>query len=327
MLIAVIIIAVCALYLYAIAPNTGRQEQMTPFMETYIAHRGLFDNGNGECGDECSGITSEHEGVPTNQKDISEGAGGQSDIAGIPRERMKNMPVKQNVIAPENSMPAFKRAVAAGFGIELDVQTTADGRLVVFHDETLIRMCGIDRRLYECTYEELQRYSLAKTDEKIPLFKDVLDMINGRVPLIVEVKSEGNWRRTTRMTAEHLDSYIGTYCMESFHPLVVKWFRDNRPDVLRGQLSTDFFRSKVNRKWYEKLLLTNLMLNFLSRPDFVAYNYRYSKQPSFWLCRHLFSVVSAAWTVKSEKVLMKVKKVFNVIIFDSFVPKVRDETR
>ena len=223
-------------------------------------------------------------------------------------------------IIPENSMPAFEAAVKAGYGIELDTQTTKDGRLVVFHDENLYRMCGVDKNLYECTYDELQSMRLAKTDYKIPLLEDVLKAVSGRVPLIVEIKSEGNWKRTTRMTAEALDSYNGIYCMESFHPLIVKWFRDNRQDVLRGQLSTDFFRSTLKRAWYENIVLTNLMLNFLSRPDFVAYNYRYKNQPSFWLCRHLFHVVSAAWTVRSEDALKKVRKVFDVIIFDSFIP-------
>ena len=159
----------------------------------------------------------------------------------------------------------------------------------------------------------------------LPLFDEALEVIRGRVPLIVEVKSEGEWRRTTRMTAERLDSYAvksdkGVWCVESFHPLVLRWFKRNRPEVLRGQLSTDYFRSKLKRKWYEKLLLTNLMLNFLSRPDFVAYNYRYKNQPSLWLNRELFNVVTAAWTVKSERVLHRVEKDFDVIIFDSFLP-------
>ena len=246
---------------------------MTPFEETYIAHRGLFDNGK--------------PGVP------------------------------------ENSIPAFEKAVEAGYGIELDVQTTSDGRLVVFHDETLSRMCGVDKKLYECTYDELKGYHLANTKEKIPLFDEVLKVIDGKVPLVVEIKSEGNWRLTTRLTAERLDAYVGVslYCIESFHPLVVKWFKDNRPDVLRGQLSTNFFRSKMKRAWYEKIILTNLLLNFLAKPDFIAYNYRYKNQPSFWLCRVLFNVVSAAWTVRSEKVLKKVCRVFDVIIFDSFLPQ------
>ena len=298
MWILVTLLLIIAIYLYMIAPNIGRQEKMKPFTETYIAHRGLFYNGD---------LTGDRNEKKTNESENPKGIDGKE-------------------IIPENSLPAFKKAVAAGYGIELDVQTTSDGRLMVFHDETLKRMCGVNRKLYECTYEELQQYKLAGTEYKIPLFDEVLEVIDGRVPLIVEIKSEGNWSRTTRMTAERLDSYNagsdkGAWCVESFHPLVLRWLKRNRPDVLRGQLSTNFFKSKLKRKWYEKLVLTNLMLNFLSRPDFIAYNYRYKNQPSFLLCRVLFKPVTAAWTVKSDKVLRKVREVFDVVIFDSFLPK------
>ena len=104
--------------------------------------------------------------------------------------------------APENSIPAFQRAVQQGYGIELDVQLTTDNRLVVFHDETLQRMCGFDKKLTECSYDELKHYRLAKSDEKIPLFDEVLKVIDGKVPLIVEVKSEGDWKKTTQLMAE-----------------------------------------------------------------------------------------------------------------------------
>lgn len=312
MWIVICFVIIIIIYLYCIAPGIGRQEQMKPFSATYIAHRGLFYNGDGEWKEEDDG------------RDTGTGEAVSGDVVSNNRNTGETVTVsrekEQEEIIPENSMPAFERAVASGYGIELDTQTTKDGRLVVFHDETLYRMCGVDRKLYECTYEELMQYGLAKTDYKIPLFSDVLKVVAGRVPLIVEIKSEGNWQRTTRLTAEFLDSYKGVYCMESFHPLVVRWFRKNRPDVMRGQLSTNFFRSTLKRAWYENIILTNLMLNFLSRPDFVAYNYRYKNQPSFWLCRHLFKVVSAAWTVRSEAVLKKVSKVFDVIIFDSFIP-------
>ena len=358
MWIAIIVVVVLIIYLYSIAPNMGRREKMKPFSETFIAHRGLFNNGDGEW------LVKDSDGNLVRREDVTNTAshktgdtiasgkvGGINASGKMDTTTAGNRQFKADItipLAPENSMPAFQAAVAAGYGIELDTQTTADGRLVVFHDENLYRMCGVDRNLYECTYDELRTYKLAKTEYGIPLFEDVLKVVDGRVPLVVERKSEGNWKRTTRMTAEALDAYgvsVGSdnrargskevkkvgngeykrqpYCMESFHPLIVKWFRDNRPDVLRGQLSTNFFRSTLKRVWYENIVLTNLMLNFLSRPDFVAYNYRYKNQPSFWLCRNLFGVVSAAWTVRSEAALEKVAKVFEVIIFDSFLPEER----
>ena len=225
--------------------------------------------------------------------------------------------------APENSIPAFQRAVQQGYGIELDVQLTTDNRLVVFHDETLQRMCGFDKKLTECSYDELKHYRLAKSDEKIPLFDEVLKVIDGKVPLIVEVKSEGDWKKTTQLMAERMDSYQGCYCMESFHPFAVKWFKDHRPEIIRGQLSTNYFKDKINRKWYEKFLLSNLMLNFLTKPDFIAYNHLWKKDFSYTLCRKLFKPENVAWTIKNQKELEEAEKTFDVIIFDSFIPKKR----
>lgn len=225
--------------------------------------------------------------------------------------------------APENSIPAFRRAVEQGYGIELDVQLTTDNRLVVFHDETLQRICGFDKKLTECSYDELKHYRLAKSDENIPLFDEVLKVIDGKVPLIVEVKSEGDWKKTTQLMAERMDSYQGCYCMESFHPFAVKWFKDYRPEIIRGQLSTNYFKDQINRKWYEKFLLSNLMLNFLTKPDFIAYNHLWKKDFSYTLCRKLFKPENVAWTIKNQKELEEAEKTFDVIIFDSFIPKKR----
>ena len=226
-----------------------------------------------------------------------------------------------NSTSPENSIASFRLAVENGFGIELDVQLTTDKKLVVFHDENLKRMCGVDRILHQCSYQELQQYRLADSDEKIPLFSEVLRVIGGKVPLIVEIKSEGDWRTTSRMTAELLDHYSGLYVIESFHPGVVKWFRENRPDVIRGQLSMDYFKHCEKFPWIKKFLLTNLMLNFISRPDFIAYDHTQVNQFSYQICRKLFKVENVAWTIRSEDDLWRARKTFKCFIFDGFIPK------
>ena len=222
---------------------------------------------------------------------------------------------------PENSMAAFSRAVEAGYGIELDVQLTADDRLVVFHDETLERMCGDKRVLHELTYDELQRLNLLRTTEKIPLFKDVLSLINGAVPLIVEIKSEGRYLEASRLVNEMLRDYNGVYCLESFHPLVLLWFKKNNPEIIRGQLSTNFRKDRVKQPWWIKFFLTNLLCNCLTRPDFIAYNHEYAKQISFVLCRRLYHAVNAAWTIRDQEQLEKAKDIYQVFIFDSFIPR------
>ena len=226
--------------------------------------------------------------------------------------------------APENSLNAFRKAVESGYGIELDVQLTSDGKLVVFHDGTLKRMCGPDKFLYQCSYDELQQLHLADSDEKIPLFSKVLETVAGKVPLIVEVKSEGDPIATSRATAELLDDYKGIFCVESFHAGAVRWFRKNRPDWIRGQLSMDYFKWKTNNSWLMKLLASDLMFNFVSRPDFIAYDHRHVNRLSYRIVRKLFPVENVCWTVQSQQELEKAKKVFQCIIFDSFIPDEND---
>lgn len=221
---------------------------------------------------------------------------------------------------PENSLAAFRRAVEAGYGIELDVQLTSDHRLVVFHDGSLNRMCGVDGMLYRYTYDELCQYSLADSDERIPLLQDVLELVAGKVPLIVEIKKEGSWLKTTKALAEMMQNYHGLYCIESFHPLVVAWYRKHHPDIIRGQLSSNFLKENDGWSTVARFILSNLLLNWLSRPDFIAYNHRYANQFSYRLCRKLFPTVNAAWTIRSQEELDKAEEIFQIIIFDSFIP-------
>ena len=225
----------------------------------------------------------------------------------------------ENPAVPENSRTAFAKAAEAGYGIELDVQLTADDQLVVFHDETLQRVCGDPRKLHELTYAELADMRLLGTEEKIPLFRDVLALIGGRVPLLVEIKSEGRYTETTRLACEMLKTYDGIYIVESFHPMVLRQIRKEHPDVIRGQLSTHYTREKVEWPGYQRFLLTNLMLNFLSRPDFIAYDRQYPRQFSFRLCRALYHPVCFAWTVRSREELEEAKGPYQAYICERFL--------
>lgn len=225
-----------------------------------------------------------------------------------------------NEDVPENSMPAFLAAVERGYGIELDVRLTKDEQVVVFHDATLLRMCGVAKKVAECTYEELRSYALAGSNERIPLFSEVLKAVDGKVPLIVEIKASERCLRTAEKAAEVLDGYRGKYCIESFNPPVVGWFRKHRPQVIRGQLSTDYKKDGLGKCVIDRFVLTNLLFNFFARPDFIAYNHKHAGQFSFRLCKRLYKVVCAAWTVRSEEELESVRGKFEVIIFDGFVP-------
>ena len=221
--------------------------------------------------------------------------------------------------APENSMAAFRRAVEAGFGIELDVQVTKDGVPVIFHDFTLERICGAEGKPAECTYEELQAYTLCNSGERIPGLAKLLAMVNGRVPLIVEIKAETADVSCCAIIDEMLRAYRGAYCIESFNPMVLWWFRRNHKEAVRGQLSSNFRRDGE----YWNLLyfaMTHLLFNFLTKPDFIAYNHKFSEEPGRRICRRLYRHPAAAWTVRSEQELEALKGKYDVFIFDSFLP-------
>lgn len=221
--------------------------------------------------------------------------------------------------APENSLPAFRKAVKAGYGIELDVQLTKDRVPVVFHDFTLERACSAEGKVYDYTYEELQQFSLFGTEEKIPRLEEALKVIDGKVPLIVEIKLEWMDLTVCAVADRILQEYKGLYCVESFNPLVLAWYRRYRNDILRGQLADGFLKTgefKGVLYW----LLQNLLLNWMSRPDFIAYNHKYADSLSRRLCRSFYKTMAAAWTIKSQQELDEARDKFDLFIFDSFIP-------
>lgn len=223
--------------------------------------------------------------------------------------------------APENSMKAFEKAVEAGYGIELDIQLSRDHVPVVFHDFTLKRVCGAEGKVCEYTYEELQQFRLCRTGEKIPRLDEVLRLVNGKVPLIVEFKVE--WRDLALCPPADalLRDYKGVYCIESFNPLVLFWYRRHNKKVMRGQLSDAF--GKNGEDVYSSPLyraLENLLFNFLTKPDFIAYNHKFYRNRARCICRYVYGGLAAAWTVKSQEELDARRDDFDLFIFDSFIP-------
>lgn len=220
--------------------------------------------------------------------------------------------------APENTLAAFQRAVKAGYGIELDVQLTKDGQVVVTHDFHLKRNCGVKGNVDQYTYEELQNFPVFFSKERIPLLQDVLKIVDGKVPLIVELKYKKG-SSICQKTDEILREYKGEYCIESFHPQVLMWYRKNRPDVCRGQLSMNYQRDEglYAPQYY---VMRNLFINFLTKPDFIAYDCRSKGAVSLWICRNLFRCQAYAWTVKSPRQLEAVHRYFDGFIFEGFRP-------
>ena len=164
----------------------------------------------------------------------------------------------------------------------------------------------------------LQQLRLLGTGEGIPLFKDVLALVDGKVPLIIELKVDGsNQNLLCPLVWQLLSGYKGSYCIESFHPLAVFWYRRHRPDIVRGQLSEDFTREKLT---FPRFLLSHLIGNCYASPDFVAYNCLHRKELSRVLCGSLYRSLRVAWTVRSKEELQEIAPFFDLYIFENFLP-------
>jgi len=221
---------------------------------------------------------------------------------------------------PENTLPAFARAVEAGYGIELDVRLTKDGKLVVAHDTGLARLCDEDIAIRDLTLDELRAYHVLKSAQTIPLFSEVLDLIDGRVPLIVELKPEQDVAETCRLTDETLRSYAGTYCIECFDPRVLLWYRRHRPGVIRGQLAEDFAAGTATKSRLVNWALTAMAFNVATWPDFIAYNRAQANRFALRFWHAVLRCTLVAWTIKAQDELDAARRRFTVFIFDSFIP-------
>jgi glycerophosphoryl diester phosphodiesterase len=220
---------------------------------------------------------------------------------------------------PENSLPAFRRAVERGYAIELDVHLTADGQMVVFHDDSLQRMCGTDRTVESMTCSELSGLRLLHTGHRIPLLSEVLALVDGRVPLLIEMKLPSKDLRLCPLLDSLLRGYSGPCLIESFNPFGLRWFRKHRPDILRGQLASRYAPSSGMDAFLKKMS-TALIVNCVSRPHFLAYNYRSADGLGIRLNRNLYRIPVFAWTIRSPEDFQACEKQFSALIFEGFLP-------
>ena len=220
----------------------------------------------------------------------------------------------------ENSMSAFRAAVDGGFGIELDIRLSKDGKLVVFHDDTLDRVCGREGQVIDFTADELATFKLSGTDDGIPLFSDVLALVDGKVPLLVEIKENAGDSTVSHAACEMLKGYKGEFIIESFNPMSLKVVKEQYPEIPRGILSHRYFEYEKSRKPLF-FLLQSLLLNFLCRPAFIAYDHRHANAFGLRFVRAFFKVPTIAWTVRSaEEEKVARKNGFDGIIFENYLP-------
>ena len=226
-----------------------------------------------------------------------------------------------NESRPENSMAAFRAALEKGYGIELDIHLLKDGNLAVIHDSSLKRTAGADARIEDLETADLSGYHLEGTEETIPQFRQVLELFDGKAPLIVELKPLGsNWAALTEAACKMLENYQGPYCLESFDPRCIHWLRKNRPDLIRGQLTEDYFRSSTPLPGVLKFLLANQLENFLTQPDFVAYKFADRKTLGNFVVRKFWSVQGVTWTLRNPQEHDAALKEGWIPIFENYEP-------
>lgn len=222
---------------------------------------------------------------------------------------------------PENSLAAFARAKKAGFGSELDVHLMKDGELAVIHDSELERMTGRKGLIEELTMKDLKDYRLGKSEERIPTLREVLELYDGAFPLIIELKVyQGNAGKLCEKLCALLENYQGLYCIESFHPQVLLWLKRHKPEIIRGQLSQNFVKSREGLSLPLAFIATHMLENLITKPDFVAY--KYEDRQSFG---NRFAVKCAGrraafWTIRSKKELEDCRRQKIWPIFENFEP-------
>ncbi len=219
---------------------------------------------------------------------------------------------------PENSLPAIRRAVALGFPVEIDVQASSDGRVMVFHDWSLKRLTGTPSLMADVAWEDLAKLRLEGTAEGIPLLEEVLAAVSGQVGLLIEIKNRGRVRATESATAALLDHYSGDFAIQSFNPRSLLWFKKQRPHFLRGQISCGFETDPM-ASW-KKVLLAHYATNGITRPDFIAHHWQRLPAWAPQAIKQFLRLPLLGWTVRSQNEHDRCLAWADNTIFEEFVP-------
>lgn len=214
---------------------------------------------------------------------------------------------------PENSLKAYENAIEHGFPIEIDVRTIDDGTVVVFHDDALGRMTGKDGYVSNLQASELNDAHLKGTDQTIPTFEQVLSLVNGQVPLLIETKVTAKVGPLESKVAEMLKNYKGEFALQSFDPYSMAYFYEHEPDMLRGQLSA----LNCGLSYFKRKALGHLKVNKISHPHFVSYCF--SDLPNKYVTKA--KLPTLAWTLTSRSDCEKVQDCCDNIIFERFLPE------
>ncbi len=218
---------------------------------------------------------------------------------------------------PENSLEAFENAIEHGYAIELDVHLSKDGHIVVFHDDMLARMTGASGKIKDYTLAELKQLRLAETLCTIPTLKEALELVDGRVPLLIETKNTGSAGQLEVSLYEMVKEYPGKYALQSFSPFSMRWFKKHAPDVVRGQLSATFSCGADELPKWKRSMLKHLCTNFVCRPHFISYEMEGCCMPVVQRMRKI-GLPLLVWTVRSEENKKRIMENADAVIFEHF---------
>lgn len=218
--------------------------------------------------------------------------------------------------APENSLGAFEKAIDAGYGIELDISPLEDNSPVVFHDSKMSRMTGKDRYIQNVSRDELKDIKLLNSNETIPTLEEVLALVNGRTPLLIEIKNHEKIGELESRVLEQLKNYKGEYAIQSFNPYILKWFYEKAPNIWRGQLASYFKGEALGG--LKRFVLKRLGLRKLTHQNFVSYDLK--NLPNRFTRK--LEVPLLSWTIRNQEDYIKAIQFSDNVIFENCIPKI-----
>ena len=231
------------------------------------------------------------------------------DISFLKKNLIAHRGIFDNEKVPENSIASFKKAMSKGYTIELDVRLSKDNKVVVFHDATLKRMCKTDKYLKDLNYKELVKNKLLDTKYIIPTLEEVLTLIDGKVPVIIEIKYDEKTPLIEECLVKILDNYNGVFAIKSFNPFILLWFKKHRPNYIRGILLSD------KKKDIKSYLIYKLFS--LCKPDFLSCNYKLFNDKKIKKYRDKIPVI--CWTIRDKESLEKEKDNFDNFICEKII--------
>jgi glycerophosphoryl diester phosphodiesterase len=217
----------------------------------------------------------------------------------------------------ENSIGAFKKAIENGYGIELDVQLSKDGIVYVFHDDDLKRMTGLEGILEDKTSQELDQLHLIGSDERIPCLSTVLDLIQGQVPVLVELKTSPRKKESVTEVIKVMANYHGNFAYCSFDPIMLGHLRKFAPSQLRG-LNMEYALDKKHLNLITRFVLQFALLNFINKPDYLSVDYMHI--PFIYKFWRQFGAFGMMWAIPSQSAEEKIKGKCETVIFDGYIP-------